>query len=260
MAARAEAPGAGVPATRQDFEGAPRELLSRGSILKPAVWRVDGAAGPVAVKDSAGLAFWARPLGRWLLRREVRILGRLDGLAVVPQVLGRVDGRAWVLSWVPGRPMDRAAFRTRARELADQLFALIHCLHERGVYHLDLRQRQNVLLDEEGRIGVVDFGAALAPWSPFRALVRPLLEWIDRQAVLKYLTRYAPEELTREEARAVLRAQRWRRVWFVSPHRSRGAEAAARERLSQLDAAAEGEPPREATGESPSERAPGGDS
>ena len=105
-------------------------------------------------------------------------------------------------------------------------------MHERGVYHLDLRQRQNLLVDEEGTLDVVDFGAALAPRGPLRWLFGPVLGSVDRQAALKYLARFAPSELTVEEARRFLRGLVWRKLWIVSPYYDRGEAAAVRRRLA----------------------------
>ena len=232
--------------SRAAYEARSRELLSRGSRLKPAVWKVAHEGEPLLVKDTAMLRFPWRALGRWLLRRERRVLRRLTGMPRVPQLLGDIDGNAFATSWLRGEPLDRQRFQLRSAQIAADLRALLVDLHARGVFHLDLRQRQNILLDEEGRVAVVDFGAALAPGRLGRLLFGRLLAWVDRQAIYKYLARYAPEELSLKEARSALRALRWRRLWVFSPHRSRGVAEQLRGRIraGEAPAASPGRPRR----------------
>lgn len=223
--------------TRQALAGAQRVLLSRGSRFKPEVVRIELAAGPAVLKDCAHLPFWSRWLGRWLLHREARAMERLAGLEGFPPVLARLDADAVLIGMLAGRPLDGEAFARAPQQWAAALRQRVSLMHGRGVYHLDLRQPQNLLIEEEvGTLGVVDFGAGHCP-GPWTAwLVAPLLSWVDRQAVLKYLARFAPQELSRPEAEAYLRGQFWRRLWIFSPHRNRGAVAAVRRRLQDLSA------------------------
>ena len=138
----------------------------------------------------------------------------------MPRLLGQLDRDALVLSLVPGRTLDGDLFRARPRELFAQLSALIDSLHALGVFHLDLHQRKNLLVDENGRLGVVDFGAAVVLGPAARALLGGLMTRSDRHAPYKFLARFAPEELTPEEARAVLWQRRLRRLWpFMRPGR-----------------------------------------
>lgn len=218
---------------RPEYEALPRILLSRGSRLKPAVWRVETDDGPLVVKDAAAVPAWSRALALFLLARERRVLQRLQGVEGVPQLRARVGASAFAATLLPGQALDRQTFASAPRLLADGLLRLLARLHARHVYHLDLRQRQNVLVDEHGGVAVVDFGAAWCLGPLTRPLLQRLLGWVDRQAALKYLARYAPQELSRAEALEVLRAERWRRWWPFTPHRSRGALEGARERLRQ---------------------------
>ncbi|RMH02403.1 MAG: hypothetical protein D6702_08970 [Planctomycetota bacterium] len=222
-----------APWSRAALTSASRRLLSRGSRLKPAVWRVETEAGPVALLDCAGLPAPGRALARWLLRRERRALERLAGLPEFPQVLAVPDRDAVVLSWLDGRPLDRETFAADPHDLAGQLRRLVDQMHAHRVFHLDLRQRRNLLVDGAGRLRCLDFGASWAPGPIGAALFGPILRRVDRSAVRKYLARYAPEELSEEEARAVLRGLVWRRLWIFSPYRERGEGEGARRRLGR---------------------------
>jgi serine/threonine protein kinase len=84
-----------------------------------------------------------------------------------------------------------------------ELSRAIERLHARGVAHLDLRQRRNVLIDGRGRPVLVDFAAAIVSrtGSPLR-LAFPLFRAIDRGAVLKHRRLLAPSGLSERERRA----------------------------------------------------------
>ncbi len=206
------------------------QLLSRGSSLKPAVWRRQQNGEDVIVKNLDDVPGWSRWLARWLMNRERRVLHKLADVEGVPQIVHE-DADGFAMALVAGEPLRGEAFEPDPRGLANCLRSRIEAIHQRGVFHLDLRQRQNVLIAGPAEANLVDFGAALAPGKLGRALWGRLLAWVDHQAVLKYLARHAPQELTVVEARSLLRALRWRRLWFVSPHKDRGERAAARDRI-----------------------------
>ncbi len=221
---------------RQLLEVLPRQLLSRGSRFKPAVYRIELAGGSAILKDCADAPGWSRPLAVWLLKRERRALERLAGQEGFPQILAQVDARALLIGNLPGHAMHGEVFAETPRAWAEALRQRVAVMHSCSVYHLDLRQPQNLLADAHHGLSVVDFGAAFAPGPIGRLLYGRLLAWVDRRAALKYLSRFAPEEMSEAEARSYLRALIWRRLWIFSPHHNRGAEQAVRRRLRDLSA------------------------
>lgn len=219
---------------REALSTATREVLSRGSRWKPAVLRVTQADGTVyVVKDCVALPFYSKPLARFLMGRERRLMRRLEGLEGFPVVRARIDRNAFAMGVLEGIPLTPEAFRLAPRRIADGLLGRIAAMHTRGVYHLDLRQRQNILLGEGLEVRILDFGAGWAPNPLARWCFSKLLGAVDRSAALKYLARFSPEELTSEEALEVLRGIRRRKLWFLSPYRGRGVEQAVRARLQQ---------------------------
>jgi serine/threonine protein kinase len=216
---------------RQALERLPRQQLGRPSALKPAVWRVAAPGGTLIVKDVLHSPPWTRWIARAMLRREREILRRLSAVDGVPHLAGRIDRNAIALTWVPGRQLDKRIFRARPRELMRQMGELTERLHAAGVFHLDLHQRNNFLVDERGRLSIVDFGSAVAPNRLTRALFGRFLRRSDEHAGYKFLARFAPEELTDDEARTILEQRALRRLWFFTPSSSREIKA-ARKRLS----------------------------
>lgn len=214
----AEAPN--IP-RRDELDAAARVALSPGGAEKADVLRVDGPFGRCVVKDVSRRPLWARVWGRWQLRREERAYRRLAGVAGVPALLGRVDADALAFEWIDGGELarDPARFREGRRRLAE-LTALVDALHARGVAHLDLRGRHNVLLRRgPGRVVLVDFAGsvALRPGSAAHRLLFPRLARVDRDALVKWKRLLFAGPLTREEWARVARAARRHRWWLPNP-------------------------------------------
>lgn len=116
--------------------------------------------------------------------------------------------------YVPGRalakrePMDAAFFQA----LSD----LLDRIHERGVAYIDLEKPDNILVGDDGRPHLIDFGVAfyvprrlLGEMFPVRAL-RRLLQRSDRYHFLKHYRRSCAHLMTPEE-----KARSRRKPWPV---------------------------------------------
>ncbi|MBK9385955.1 MAG: hypothetical protein IPN34_14180 [Planctomycetes bacterium] len=144
-------------------------------------------------------------LGRWVigpfsLWRERRAYGLLQGIDGVPEMLPAPDRRALIIAFVPGRPLSREALGDPERFLA-ALERLLAQIHERGIAHLDLRTKTNLIVDERGLPWLIDFSSAVAfgRWPLVGSLFLALGRFTDRSALLKYRARYAPEMLGESE-------------------------------------------------------------
>ena len=109
-----------------------------------------------------------------LLVREARVAGRLDHPGLVPvHAVGETDGVTYIAQQLVGDGFTLADFLDRVRRL-DRLPAdydrrvarlivdvadAVHAAHEAGVLHRDLKP-QNILIDDEDRPRVTDFGLA----------------------------------------------------------------------------------------------------
>jgi serine/threonine protein kinase len=220
---------------RAQLDASHQQLLSRGSRWKPAVVRSVDAHGQVRiVKDCRQVPILTRWIARILLARERRILLMLSGMRGFPSGLERLDRDAFTMCEMPGKVLDPETFRLAPRRIADALLERTAAMNHLGVFHLDLRQRQNILLGPGMELAIIDFGAAWAPGVVARWFFGALLTSVDRSAALKYLARFAPQFLTRSEAEEVLRGLRRRKLWILSPYRARGIEQAVRKHLQDI--------------------------
>lgn len=183
------------PLGRHELVGRVLGVLERGSWRDPDVLLVEGPDGPIVVKDFAPRARWLRrTLGRFLTHREAMAYAELDGHPAVPRFFGRIDAHAIAIEYRPGTRISRQLADRVAPDFLDTLEASVRALHARGVVHLDLRHRSNVLVDEKGQPVLIDFASALR----FRAgglaarWLLPVLARVDLRAVEKWRARLEP--------------------------------------------------------------------
>ncbi|MBC8369708.1 MAG: hypothetical protein H8E25_06895 [Planctomycetes bacterium] len=209
--------------SREQLRATTLTKLSRNSRFKPMVWLSEDSDGiKRVVKDCGPLPFYSRWLAKIVMWREYRIMLRLAGITEVPQVKEVIDRCAFSMTFIAGQPLSEENFAFAPRRIADDLLMLVEKLHQRKVFHLDLRQRQNILLGDGLKVQIIDFGASWAPSTIARVLLGRLLSNVDRSAALKYLARFAPEQMTVDEAKQLLHSLFLRRIWILSPYRSHG--------------------------------------
>ena len=219
MIARPVAPGGTHPQLMKvdlkEVLGQPGRLLSPGRWNKPQVQQVSLGEHQVILKDWRTMAPWLRPLARHLARREARIYGLLRHLESVPRVLQTGD-RVLVLEQVPGRRISRLRGHRAAAAAAQALEVIVARIHAAGVYHFDMRKRDNILVTDEGEVYLIDFTTSVAPrhYGPLGWLLRPVAALVDRYAVLKWKNALAPEVLSAGERRllhSLDRLRPWRK-------------------------------------------------
>ncbi|MAJ61353.1 MAG: hypothetical protein CBC48_16240 [bacterium TMED88] len=183
--------GASFPG-RPDWADSLSRVLSPGHGFQADVLLFEGDAGIFVVKDFRGQGGWLRRwAGRWLCAREVRAYRRLEGVSAVPRLLERLDDFAFALEYRPGTWLSRALKGKVSKSFVKELERNVAAMHAKGVVHLDLRHRSNVLAGEDGRPVIIDFASALClrPGSWFcRGIAR-----FDRRAVEKWRARIDPD-------------------------------------------------------------------
>ena len=108
------------------------------------------------------------PHGRGLARKfhlkmlihEYEVYKKLDGFDGAPACYGLIDGQYLVLEYIEGRtirkkrPLDEDEFHAR-------LFDSIRAMHAKGVAHMDLKRKDNLMVRADESPCILDFGAAV---------------------------------------------------------------------------------------------------
>jgi hypothetical protein len=165
-----------------------------------------------------------RWLGRFLAYRETWFMNRLAGIGGIPASLGavRIDGKACDTAvsraWIEGHALAEG-------EAVDdcffpQLAAILAEVHRRGVAHVDLHKRENILVDDSGRPHLIDYQISfgLPAGSRLAALllggVLRLLQQCDDYHLLKHRVKHRPDQV----GLSLADMQRLR-PWWIRAHR-----------------------------------------
>ncbi len=168
------------------------QVLEPGTGRDPVVSLARLGEQEVVIKDFASRSFLVRNLiGRWMIAREAKAYRALAGHPAVPRFYGCVDALALALEYRPGRRMSRRTYGSLPPEFLGELEKAIREMHARGVAHLDLRHRTNVMADAEGHPVLIDFGSAvcLRPGGLAARIFLPLLAYFDFRALRKWQSR-----------------------------------------------------------------------
>lgn len=191
--------------------------LVKGRAGKPDLNQVEVEGRSLMVKDVRKKYFLLRwTLGLWLIHKEWKIYSRLTGMKGVPQPVERIDRFAFAMEFIPGRsilrgdPLPSSFFSDLERVLGE--------VHGRGVVHLDLRHKGNILVSEKGEPFLIDFNSSFAFKEKgfLRRYLFPLLRWVDYGGLLKLKERISPSLMTPEELAFLKRFDRLRKLWIFN--------------------------------------------
>jgi RIO-like serine/threonine protein kinase len=188
----------------------PRVLRDKGGFLSPVVSVVEHEGRPAVLKDYRRKNVVTRGLlAPALVKREFSVLRHLEGLPGIPRAYAVVEKRALLMEYVEGKTINKF----KAGELPDAVFerlaGLVRAMHERGIVHLDLRQRKNILIAGE-HPWIIDFANAMKvkPTSRLRA--------VDESALLKFKLRNWPHLVTEADRESLKSHKFLRKFWIFT--------------------------------------------
>jgi len=180
-----------------------------------AVHVVEADGKRLIVKSATGRGI-VRRLRERHVRHEHRAYERLAGVRGVPRCHGLAGGRFLVLDYVEG-PNVRDAQLRDVPAFYERALSVIEAIHARGVAHVDLKRRDNILVAPGEEPVLLDFGLAVLREPGFR----PLNHWLfglacrlDVNAWVKHKYRYREDQIASGED-----ARRFRPMLFESAWR-----------------------------------------
>jgi len=202
---------------REDFKDSPCHQNKRRAFGKPDLRRVEEGGRVWIVKDVGEKNLFFRwTLGLWLIHKEWKVYSRLAGIKGIPQVGDRIDRFAFAMEFVPGGVIHRG--ESLPFSFFPELERILREIHSRGVAHLDLRHKGNILVSEKGEPYLIDFNGAFCfkKKGLFCRYLFPLLRWVDYGGFLKLKERVSAFAMTPGEVTFLTRFNRLRRLWFFN--------------------------------------------
>ena len=188
----------------------PRVLRDKGRFLSPVITLVSHEGRPAVLKDYHSKNPVTNVLAPILVRREFKILRHLEGIRGIPRAYAVVGRMGLLMEYIEGKTLGKY----RAGELPDAFFGLfrdtVHAMHRRGVVHLDLRQKKNIMVSD-GHPWLLDFANAVRARG-FSAELKA----VDESALLKFKKRNFPHLLTGKDRKALEGHRFLRRFWVFS--------------------------------------------
>jgi len=202
---------------RKDIEKNSVCLVKGNPFGKPDLNRVRVGERTFIVKDVKNRnVFFRWTLGLWLIQNEWRVYSRLIGIEGIPCAVERIDRFAFAIEYVPGSsiPRDEDLPSSFFADLAD----ILRDVHSRGVVHLDLRHKGNILISEKGKPFIIDFNSSFAFGEKgfFRRFLFPVLRWVDYGGFLKLKERVSPSLMTPQELSFLRRFNKLRKLWIFN--------------------------------------------
>jgi hypothetical protein len=207
----------GAPVIRaEDLAEPTAKIFQKGGWGKADILLLDAHGNRAIVKDFGRKILPVRWYGRWQIRREASIYRRLAGIPGVPRYFGRIGKNAMAIQFVEGERISHWKRRELPPALFSRLWDLIAAIHSRGIVHIDLRKRDNILIAPSGEVFIIDFNASFRfePGSLGERWLLPTLKKIDHFGFLKWKAVLAPGQLSHAEQSAYRRMSRLRRFWI----------------------------------------------
>jgi hypothetical protein len=190
-----EAKGSTPPA---DVTGSKPILRRAGrNRTKADVLLYESARGRIAVKDYSSRPWWIRnTLGRFLVRRETKVYGFVNGVAGIPRFAGRLGPFSMAVAWIDARPLAEFDDGALPAALFDRVREIVLALHERGIALADLNHR-DILVSDNGSVHLIDLATA---WilgerpGPIRRRLFDRFRAADLFAVARLRARFVGED------------------------------------------------------------------
>ena len=209
------------PQSNLKLESGPTEVLSPYSSKRWSnanVFKAEDELGREwVVKDFSPCNWFVRhTIARFLLWREMRALRHLQGLEGIPGPITTWGKWALAYPYIPGVTLNEAVHGSAkvGEFYFEALEALVNEMHEKGIAHLDMRNKKNILITSDGTPALIDFQSAVST-KGLPARLRRLMFVVDLSGVYKYWEKLSPETLTAQRRESAQHMASLRRFWVL---------------------------------------------
>jgi len=192
-----------------------KRIIRAKKAMKPDVIVAQNRNSFLVAKDFRDKIWVTRCLwGPLNIMYEKFILQKLAGVNGIPTFIGLEDYNCMLISYIDGDEIKKSSHHL-APGYFDNLLKIAADIHARGILHLDLGHKTNVMVRENGEPAIIDFNTALYfPVNSFFAPLLRLLAKIDNLSILRLKIRFTPQDTTFQERNRVKIFLRLRKLWI----------------------------------------------
>jgi predicted Ser/Thr protein kinase len=204
--------------TQIDAERCIVSLVHQGRWSKADLFLIDVKGHNFVLKDFSKKSLFIRLLGRLQIWRESRAYRAIQGIPGTPKYYKNMSALSFVMEYVEGIRLVDYRGDIPSGRLLERLKEIVAAIHQSGVFHNDIRGRDNVIVDKEDRLMILDFAGAVCfkPGGVLYRIFSPLFRWVDHSAYLKWKSEMTPEEMQEREKRSLQRFNMLRKFWIFN--------------------------------------------
>ena len=203
-----------IPFTISDSEKKKLKHLSTGRWANADLLLYGNTGTLWVVKDFSPCPVLVKAVyGRFMIKRELRALIRLQGISGIPANPFQMDPYALCYEYIEGKTLKESRKEYVSRRYFLALEELVHTMHERNIVHLDIRYMRNILVRHDGTPAVLDFQSSLFLDRLPKAF-HQLLKDVDISGVYKCWQKINPETLDSKRRNLLEAMEKKRQLWF----------------------------------------------
>jgi predicted Ser/Thr protein kinase len=192
-----------------------RRVIAAKKSMKPDIIVAESQGEFIVAKDFRDKIWVIRRLwGPLNIMYEKFILQKLIGVSGIPAFIGLEDYNCMLISYIDGDEIKKLSHRL-APGYFDNLLKIAADIHAKGILHLDLGHKTNVMVRQNGEPAIIDFNTAV--YLPKNFIFSPLLRLlakIDNLSILRLKIRFTPEDTDFRERTRVKKFLRLRKLWI----------------------------------------------
>jgi len=203
------------PFTRKDFETGDYSIIAKGRWGNADLYQVQCGGKIWVVKDfSPCPPFIRKTWGRFMVKREFKALKKLKGIFGIPAKPFLLDVFAVCYRFIPGTTLKETPSEKIGDDFFFQFEDIVRMMHQRNMVHLDIRNRRNILVTDEGQPALLDFQSSLNLENTPRFLHK-IMKSIDISGIYKNWSKKKPDSLDSGRRAHLESLNKKRFLWFL---------------------------------------------
>lgn len=200
--------------TRKDLKENNAETFHKGRWANADLLQYRDGGKTWVIKDFSPCLLPVRyTYGKFMARRELQFLQRLQGIKGIPENPFLMDSFALCYVYIPGKNLKEAKKQFISPEYFLALEQLVREIHKHNVVHLDIRYMRNILITTAGNPALLDFQSSFFLDSMPRFL-HQLLKDVDISGVYKCWQKINPESMDTQRLELLAAIEKKRSLWI----------------------------------------------